>query len=425
MAPEERARALTIVQLGSADVCGGAEGVAFSLHRIYRELGHRSILAVGRKVSDDPDVVAIDNSGRLRGLGLLRAAAGRLLGWQYLSHPGSRRLPEQLGGGWDVLHVHNLHGGYFDLAALPALGRLAPAVLTLHDSWLMTGHCACPMDCVRWRTGCGRCPDLAIYPGIQSDGTRFNWQRKRRLLLDSRLWLSAPSQWMLDRAAGSLLAGKSMRLVRNGVDLAVFTPGDRNAARAELGLSVSRPLVLFAARDALVNPFKDGPTLLAAMGRVAREVPGVQLVALGGSEVPAGLEVPAGAVLLRPFEPDQRRTALYYRAADVLAHATLADNAPLAVIEAMASGLPVVASRVGGVPEHVEDGRTGLLVPPGDPEALAGALRCVLGDRALAAELARNGLARARERHDLRGQARTYLEWYRELMAGPDGPAAP
>ena len=424
MAPEDRVRPLTIAQLGSADVCGGAEGVAFSLHRIYRELGHRSILAVGRKVSDDPDVVAIDNSGRLRGLGLLRAAAGRLLGWQYLSYPGGRRLPKQVGGGWDVLHAHNLHGGYFDLAALPALGRLAPTVLTLHDSWLMTGHCACPGGCRRWESGCGRCPDLGSPPGIPRDGTRFNWRRKRRLIAASRVWLASPSQWLLDEAGRSLLAGKPARLVPNGVDLSVFAPGDRDAARSELDLPAGRPLVLFAARDALVNPFKDGRTLLAAMGRVAREVPGVQLVALGGSEVPAGLEVPAGAVLLRPFEPDQRRTALYYRAADVLAHATLADNAPLAVIEAMASGLPVVASRVGGVPEHVEDGRTGLLVPPGDPEALAGALRHVLADPALAAELARNGLARARERHDLRGQARTYLEWYRELMAGPDGPAA-
>jgi glycosyltransferase involved in cell wall biosynthesis len=410
-------RPLTILQLSTSDVGGGAEGVALSLHRLYREMGHHSILAVGEKRSDDPDVLAIDNSDRLRGLGLLRAAAGRLLGWQYLSHPGSHRLPELVGRPWDVLHAHNLHGWYFDLAALPALSRMAPTVLALHDSWLMTGHCGCPLECPRWRTGCGRCPDLAIYPGIPRDGTRFNWRRKRRLLGASRVWLTAPSQWMLDQAAGSLLAGKPARLVCNGVDLELFSPGPKAEARAALGLPADGPLVLFPAKDALANPFKDGPTLLAALGQLTRDLPGAKLVALGGTAVPSGFEALAGAILPRAFEPDPRRMALHYRAADVLAYASRTDNAPLTILEAMVSGLPVVASRVGGIPEHVEDGRSGLLVPPGDGAALAAALRRVLEDRALAAGLAAGALALVRERHDLRAQAGSYLQWYRELMA--------
>ena len=416
--PASAGHPLTILQLSGADVRGGAEQVAFSLHRLYREMGHRSILAVGEKRSDDPDVLAIDDRGRLRGPGLLRAAAERLLGWQDLSRPGSHRLPELVGRCWDVLHAHNLHGGYFDLAALPKLSRLAPTVLTMHDNWLMTGGCACHFDCQRWRTGCGRCPGFAAYRLLSRSGTRFNLRRKRRLLAASNIWLAAPSQWLLDEAGRSLLSGIPSRLIRNGVDLEVFRPGPKAEARAELGLPAGAPLVLFAAKDALVNPAKDGRTLLAALGRLVSEVPGARLVALGGTGVPAGFEGLAGAVLARPFETDPRRMALHYRAADALAHATLADNAPLAVIEAMASGLPVVASSVGGIPEHVLDGRTGLTVPARDPAALAAALRRVLEDKALAAELSRNGLALARERHDIGAQAWAYLDWYRELIAG-------
>ena len=409
-------RPLTVVQLSTFDTGGGAEKAAFSLHRIYREMGHRSILVVGGKRADDPDVLAIDNSGRWRGLGLVKAAAEKLLGWQYLSFPGSGRLAELVGRPWDVLHAHNLHGGYFDLAALPALSRLAPTILMMHDNWLQTGHCACHLACPRWQTGCGRCPDLGIYPGIPRDGTRFNWRRKRRLLCSSRLWLTAPSQSLLDEAQRSLLAGKPARLVRNGVDLEVFSPGSRSEARTALGLPQDAPLLLFAATDALTNPFKDGATLLAALTQLVRSKPGVRLVALGGRTMPEGYQPLANSVIARPFEADPRKVTLYYRAADVLAHATRADSAPLSILESLACGLPVVASRVGGIPEYVEDGKTGLLVPPGQAPALAAALRRVIEDRALAAELSRNGLAAARQRYHLRDQARSYLEWYRELI---------
>ena len=407
---------LSIVQLSTCDLGGGAEKVAFSLHRIYREMGHRSVLVVGGKRSDDPDILAIDNSGRRRGLGFFKVVAEKLLGWQYLSFPGSRRLPGLVGRPWDVLHAHNLHGGYFDLAALPALSRLAPTVLMMHDNWLQTGHCGYHLDCTRWQTGCGRCPDLAIYPGIPRDGTRFNWRRKQRLLRSSRLWLTAPSQWLLDEAQRSLLAGKPARLVPNGIDLEVFSPGSRSEARTALGLPQDAPVILFAATDALANPFKDGPTLLAALTQLVSSKPGVRLVALGGRTMPEGYQPLANSVIARPFEADPRKVTLYYRAADALAHATRADNAPLSILESLACGLPVVASRVGGIPEYVEDGKTGLLVPPGEAPALAAALRRVIEDRALAAELSRNGLAAARERYDLRSQARRYVEWYRELI---------
>lgn len=411
-------RPLAIVQLSTADIGGGAEKVAFSLHRLYREMGHRSLLVVGQKRSDDPGVLALDNSGRRGGLGLLRSAASRLLGWQDINHPGSHRLRELVGIPWDVLHAHNLHGSYFDLAALPALSRLAPTVLTLQDNWLQTGHCAYYFDCGRWRTGCGQCQDLAIYPGITHDGTRFNWRRKQRLLSKSRLWLTAPSQWLLDEARESLLAGHPMRLLPNCVDLEAFSPGSRSEARAALKLPAEAPMVAFSATGALTNPFKDGPTLLAALARLVARVPGVVLVALGGGEVPKELSSVAGSVIVRPYERDERRVALYYRAADVMAHAARVDNAPLVVIEAQACGLPVVASRVGGIPEHVIDGQTGRLVPPGDSEALAAALQAVLSDHRQATELAKAALERVKARHDIRAQARELVSWYSELIAG-------
>jgi glycosyltransferase involved in cell wall biosynthesis len=71
----------------------------------------------------------------------------------------------------DIVHCHNLHGGYFDLRVLPWLSREVPVVLTLHDAWLLSDHCAHSFDCEKWKESCGSCPDLTIPPSIRRDAT--------------------------------------------------------------------------------------------------------------------------------------------------------------------------------------------------------------------------------------------------------------
>lgn len=78
----------------------------------------------------------------------------------------------------DILHLHNLHGGYFDLRQLPRLSQTLPTFITLHDTWLLSGHCAYSNGCQRWQIGCGHCPDLTLYPATPRDATAQNWQRK-------------------------------------------------------------------------------------------------------------------------------------------------------------------------------------------------------------------------------------------------------
>jgi glycosyltransferase involved in cell wall biosynthesis len=90
---------------------------------------------------------------------------------------------------------------------------------------------------------------------------------------------------------------------------------------------------------------------------------------------------------------------------------------PLSFLEAMSAGLPVVASRVGGVPEIVEHGVHGLLFPSGDEAAAAAALRRLSGDEHLRAALGVRAAADARARHDAGGMVARYVELYRETLA--------
>ena len=96
----------------------------------------------------------------------------------------------------------------------------------------------------------------------------------------------------------------------------------------------------------------------------------------------------------------------------------------VSLLEAMALAKPVVASRVGGIPEFVEDGVTGLLVDPRDPSALAGAITRALGDRTLAGSLGRNGRALVREQYCVDEMVRRIEGVYEEGLAAREALAA-
>jgi glycosyltransferase involved in cell wall biosynthesis len=137
-----------------------------------------------------------------------------------------------------------------------------------------------------------------------------------------------------------------------------------------------------------------------------------------GPERPAlEAEIRAAGLLQRVELAGERRDVpQLLEDADVFVLSSRSEGAPLSILEAMAAGLPVVASAVGGVPEIVDDGTTGLLVPPGDAGALAAALERLLADPALRSRLGGAGWERVRERFDLAQLRRSHLELYdREL----------
>lgn len=205
---------MKILQVNTSDVEGGAAVIARNLMLAYQDLGHQSFMAVGRKESlddcvsiipkiDNParskkailslDTFLKDKSQNIQGLWRLRQITTRLSedkttkeirkGWENFNFPDTYQLLNFVPEDPDIIHLHNLHGGYFDLRALPTISEKVPTIITLHDMWLLTGHCAHSMSCDRWRTGCGQCPDLEIYPDIKKDATAFNLRRKKKRLL--------------------------------------------------------------------------------------------------------------------------------------------------------------------------------------------------------------------------------------------------
>lgn len=443
---------MRILQVSPSDAGGGAHRVACDLMRGFRDAGHTSWLAVARPVTGDPGVLPIQIGRprppwaramgrfeerlrsvekRVRGLWRVRhlvtalsegrPGIDRLLGHEDFHFPGSRRLLDLPPQRPEIVHLHNLHGRYFDLEFLPELSRRALVCLTLHDTWMLTGHCAYTLGCERWRTGCGRCPDLTIYPSLERDGTAFNWRRKRRIYARSRLHVLTPSGWLMNKVAASMLAPGTIarRVIPNGVDLGVFRPAPKAEARRDLGIEEDVAVVLTVANGGRRNRFKDVPGLEQAMGIASQRLAGKKLMLFVLGERADPEEHGSLAVRFAGFEHDQARVARHYQAADVYAHAARpeAENFPTTILEAFACGAPVVATEVGGIPEQVREGVTGHLVPSGDPEALARRLVELLSSEERRQRMSAECAAIARREYDVELQVKRYLSWYEEIIS--------
>jgi glycosyltransferase involved in cell wall biosynthesis len=446
----QSSRAMRILVVNSRRTGGGAESIAGRLWDGYRRAGHGAVLAVGGVAPAEYGVVALSP---YIGLPAPRAAFGRLALWSRQrigTLPGAGRLAQHLDrlarpGAWldwwwgredyrypataqlldlppappDLVHAHNLHGGYFDLTRLPALAARCPWVLTLHDAWLLSGHCAHSLDCNRWVSGCGRCPDLTLYPAVRRDVTAANWATKRDIFARTRLYLATPSRWLMDKVERSLLrpAIVEARIIPNGVPTQVFAPAtDRTAVRRALGLPNDALVLLAVANHLTTNRWKDFATLEAALRVASARLEGRPAIFLGvGDDAPSRR---IGAVEARfvPHVKETPRMVAYYQSADIYLHPARAENFPTTVLEAMACGLPVVASAVGGIPEQVVDGHTGLLTSPGDAPALAEAMVGLAEAPERRAAMSSAARRRAIESFRFEGQVTAYLDWFESIV---------
>jgi len=448
---------MNILQVNTADDRGGAEKISWHLHRAYRERGHRSWLVVRRKFSNDPDVLVMPNDryrsaaarfwirtgdrltplvGRVRGAGRLRELIQRvgepvrlrdvLAGREDFSYPATAHLMELTPQTPDIVHGHNLHAELFDLRELSRLSQKVPVVLTLHDAWLLSGHCAHSFECDRWKTGCGECPDLTIPPAVWRDATAFNWQRKQQVYSQSRLFVATPSRWLMHKVEQSILARgiAASRVIPNGVDLTVFRPGDKATGRSALGLPRDADILLFIAKRPQRSMWKDYPTLRAAFAQVAARLPQRRLLLIVLGEQAHPQQLGKSELRFVDYQSDPDTVARYYQAADLYVHPSRADTFPSTVLEALACGTPVVATAIGGIPEqlqdlagHAPDKATGILTPPANPAAMADGIERLVLDPKLRQQLSHNAAADARRRFDVQRQADDYLNWYEAIRS--------
>jgi glycosyltransferase involved in cell wall biosynthesis len=420
---------LKIVHVSTTDISGGAARSAYRLHKSLLDQGHDSTVFVAHRHSNDPSVTAFmpsgDPSKRLvrlfrRGVAALRSQYfknAKLPIYEVFSDDRSQygaEVLEQMGR-YEVINLHWIAGFIDYKSFFKKITKKSRIVWRLSDLNAFTGGCHYDNGCGRYKTGCGACPQLNSQ---RSRDLSFQiWQRKKTLfsLLNPRqLHIVAQSYWMAKEVSTSpLLYDFPVTVIPNGCDTSIFSPRDRLEARAAFEIPQDALVVLFVA-DSIVRSRRKGLELLSKVLSGLRGMGNLYLVSLG--KIVPSLQVDVPHLHLGHISND-RLLSLVYSAADVYAIPSIQDNFPNTVLESLSCGTPVVGFDVGGIPDMVRPGITGLLAKSGDVDALRYEIVNLLQDSAKRAEMSTNCRSIAVKEYAIEIQTKRYVELYREILA--------
>jgi glycosyltransferase involved in cell wall biosynthesis len=383
-----------------ADVHGGANQYRLRLTGLLRQMGVRVILFTFNAGADRQDVRVFPAHRNGSFSGKLR---------HNVFHPGLySALREAIRQEKpDLIHVQGNHL-YASTVYLACRGG-TPLIQTAHDVRFV-----CPSE-----------------SGVRKCGIVCQWSfgpvcRREGCVPLRKLLAQAPSRSLMKRLfrqAGWYLVTPSRALAENfshfGIE-PIHIPNFVDPRPFEGGAAPSHSRkILFVGS---LYPSKGVSHLLSAMSLVRADVPDATLEIIGDGPERGALERAAEglgleqAVLFRGAVAEEHTCAAYGTSRAVVLPSVVKENCPLVVLEAMAAGRPVVASRVGGVAELVRQGSSGILVPHGDPHSLARALREILRDGDLADRMGTEGTGIARREFSMRRHLESIISLYERAL---------
>lgn len=409
--PSRAMRVLMLHQQSGPYGSGGLQAM-YRLHTGLRRRGVESTIACKRRELDSPEIYELPRADRIEDfLGTFSWRLG-LNDVHCVSTFKIKNFKPFLDA--DVVNTHGIHTNWFNYLALPGMGQRKPLVMTLHDMWALTGHCSQSYECQRWRTGCGKCPHLDVFPPVGRDGTAIEWRLKNWVYQRTPMTIVSPSKWLADLARESMLSHYAIHHIPNGVDVNVYRPLDKNDCRAQLGVPRDRLVIMFASA-ALNNPGKGGDLLIEALRILPRSVKSQALLLLLGDRSEALSERAGIDSMSLGFIRDDAPKAVAFSAADIFVLPSRAENHSLVLLEAMACATPGVAFKVGGNPEIVQHLDTGYLAEPLSAESLSEGITTLLEDRDLRQRIGCRARQVICEEFSLDQHVERYIDLYEQV----------
>ena len=324
----------------------------------------------------------------------------------------------------DVWHFHNLHGHFVSIPVLARQSRTQPIVLSPVDQFLATGYCPYTLGCERFRDSCGQCPQLDLpYPGLSRDTTSTLLAMKKKALANSNFHILVHTKYLAQFYASTFVGARPIDQIYYGVNTNVFRPVEREAAAAALKLPPPEKRFTVGLLHSDISDRRKGLfALLEPLQRLAARRPDdLQLLVMGhSSERAKEFATPSLPIVALPFLADSASLAQGLNLCDVLLYPTRADNLSLTCLDALACGVPVISSRIGGQGEAVRDNINGFLCAPDRPEEFVERVERLVSDPELKERFSKEARRTAVEDFKLDDYVDKLIAYYARL-ARTDG----
>lgn len=413
---------MNILQVSCNDVVGSRFN-GRDLNKRFRQLGFDAQQCVWHREGDDQftwELAGFLPRMLKRRLNHVVSLAEAVLSVQSMLYPWPLQLlHDKRFTNADIVHYHLLHNGYFSLQALPKITSLKPSVLTIHDPWLLCGHCIYPLNCERWKTGCGACPALGNAMPMARDNTRYMFESKRNVFAKCDLDVVVASEFMLEMVQNSpIFKDHRIHYIPFGVDTSVFRsliPSEKGELRARYGIGSDRLVISF--RE-IASPYKGLPYIKESLRRLSAQANGAPLTLLTVDQKGLLSEFEdTFQVLELGLVTDENTMSDFYNCSDIFLMPSTAEAFGVMAIEAMACGVPVIVFDGTSLPGVIFSPAGGLSVETEDADALYRAIDELLKDPRKRKSIGDEAYRLSRIHYDFDDHADKVLQLYEDVLS--------
>lgn len=353
-------RILNILQINYSDLKGRIYN-GYDLHLSLNQSGIKSKQLVADKLSNDESVVCVKKN--------------------FISHSKMKYVEEKFSirdilypygleisdmdcyAASDIVHYHLLYNNFISLLDLPMLMNKKTSVWTIHDPWIVTGNCIYPLECSRWKIGCGKCKNLDNmghrFLEMHEDNTEQMWQLKKYILSRINPTIVISSEFMRNYITKSPLTRHFTDIVKIpfGIKLTQNKEQNRSKMRKRFALTDETFLIGFRSE---ANDIKGCSLLYEALKYISKKEK-VTLITVGSGAIPEYIKEKYKIIELG-WVNDEKIMKQFFCSCDLFVMPSLAESFGLMAIEAMSAGVPVVCFQGTVVEELIQAPRCGLAV---------------------------------------------------------------
>jgi protein O-GlcNAc transferase len=400
-------RLKNVLHINTFDKIGGAAILANSLCKELNGRGLDSKLLVHKKFFNDNYTFLLK---RIRSIKQLLFDFLQIRNnWDDFYESSSIKIFElELFKNADIIHLHNIHGGYFNPLLLPVLTSIKPVIWTFHDTQELKYPCDNYKTCEKWQNDCYDCD---YYDKKYFEDKMFKlWLKKKNIFESSNFTIVCPSNWLKSKVQNSVFRNHNIELVYNGIDTLIYTNKRDLVNRTDFGLPDDKFIILFIAHGGINNPSKGGEYFHKVYDCLKSNE--FFFISIGGNKT--GFKDKNWMEI--DYIDDQIKMASYYSLSDLLVYPSVNDVFGLVVAESLACGTPVVTFRTGGIPEIVEHMKTGYIAPQGDIDKIIDGVMIYYNNVELRKRVEIDGPLRVKQKFSVDVMVDNYIRLYEKKI---------